>query len=69
MVVTTNLQLAVLWAIAKSALAICTTFLTLFARSKACLILKFQLVQQLGILGHLETCNTRLHGAIHNLPW
>ena len=67
MVVTTNLRLAVLWAIAKSALTICTTFLAQIARSRACPILKFQIVQQLGILGHLETCNTRLHVAVHNL--
>ena len=68
MVVTTNLKLAVLWAIAKFALAICTTFLAQIARSRACPILKVQIVQQLGILGHLETCNTRLHVTVHNLP-
>ena len=45
MVLTTNLQLAVLWAIAKSALAICTTFLAQIARSRACPILKFQAFQ------------------------
>ena len=68
MVVTTNLRLAVLWAITKSALAICTTFLAQIARSRPCPILKFQIIQQLGILGHLETCNTRHHVAVHNLP-
>ena len=69
MVVTTNVQLAVLWAIAESALAICTTFLAQIARSRACPILKFQIVQQLGILGNLETyAIPDFTGRVHNLP-
>ena len=45
MVVTTNLRLAVLWAIAKFALAIWTMFLAQIARSRACPILKSKAVQ------------------------